>query len=620
MSEEILEKNLSAMEKWYPDFVKLIREKKDIEDDTEVFVEMSWDNEKIFRIKKGNRKLYLGGKRNAKKPVEMWRERLGKINQYSPIFLFGIGNGVYLKELIADTEENVYIVVYEPSINIFLRLLYEIDLAEIIANRPIAFIIEELNEVEYEPVMRKVLALENMTFLKEEIHPNYSEFYIEKIVDKIRILEKYVMSIKIDYNSGARFQRNMVQNVFSNMKYMCEGYHVKQIARVIPPDGVAILVSAGPSLNKNMHELKNAKNKAFILAVDTVVKPLLKNGIVPDAIVTIDPDKPVELIEMKEAEEIPIIAPATAQYTLLDHQKKAKKFFYFDGYYLPAHIYQINKKELPDAASGGSVACSGFSILYKLGFKTIILAGQDLAYTGNKSYVDGAFQEIMPEEDTTNMVMVKGNFEDKLPTELVLKVYLEWFDMYIEGIKKHHDIRVVNATEGGAFIKGTELATLHDIIEETCVKEIHYSDIIEGIKPDLSEDEKKNAVEYLHSVPQQLDEMKGHIEQIRKIYKKILKICKNGNISEKECEKQLRKIKKLTGKLLDKKEIYQLADATLSPIEFIVLSEYYYKGDDAQKEIQETARKGVLFSEVMFKCLDLMKDLAEELLASIDLK
>jgi len=620
MSEEILEKNLSAMGKWYPDFVRLIREKKDIEDDTEVFTEMSWDNEKIFQIKKGNRKLYLGGKRNAKKPVEMWRERLGKINQYSPVFLFGIGNGAYLKELIADTEESVYIIVYEPSINIFMRLLYEIDLAEAIENRPIAFIIEELNEVEYEPVLRKVLALQNMAFLKEEVHPNYREFYLEKIVEKIRALDSYIMSIKIEYNSGARFQRNMVQNVFSNMKYLCEGYHVKQIAGAIPPNGTAILVSAGPSLNKNMHELKNAKNKAFILAVDTVVKPLLKNGIIPDAIVTIDPDKPVELIEMKEAEEIPIIAPATAQYTLLDHQKKAKKFFYFDGYYLPAHIYQINEKVLPEAASGGSVACSGFSLLYKMGFKTIILAGQDLAYTGNKSYVDGAFQEIMPEEDTADMVMVKGNYEDKLPTELVLKVYLEWFEMYIEGMKKHNDVRVVNATEGGAFIKGTELATLHDIIKETCVKEINYSKIIDGLEPDLSEKERKNALEYLYSIPEQLDKMNGNAEQIRKAYKKILNICKNGRIEEKECEKQLHKIKKLIKKLVDKKELYQLADITLSPMEFIVLSEYYYKGEDEQKEIQETARKGVLFSEMMMKCFGLMKELAEELLLSIELK
>ena len=56
-----------------------------------------------------------------------------------------------------------------------------------------------------------------------------------------------------------------------------------------------ILVSAGPSLNKNIMELKKAKNKAFIVATDTAVKPLLKAGIEPDLMVMVDGEKPKRL-------------------------------------------------------------------------------------------------------------------------------------------------------------------------------------------------------------------------------------------------------------------------------------------------------------------------------------
>ena len=42
-----------------------------------------------------------------------------------------------------------------------------------------------------------------------------------------------------------------------------------------------------------------------------------------------------------------------------------------------------------DVATGGSVATNVFSLLYKIGLKTIILVGQDLALTGNKSHADG---------------------------------------------------------------------------------------------------------------------------------------------------------------------------------------------------------------------------------------
>ena len=65
MKEIIFEKNLKAMEKWYPDFADMIRNEKYDMDDTKVRVEQSWDGEKIFRIETGERRLYLGGKRNA---------------------------------------------------------------------------------------------------------------------------------------------------------------------------------------------------------------------------------------------------------------------------------------------------------------------------------------------------------------------------------------------------------------------------------------------------------------------------------------------------------------------------------------------------------------------------
>lgn len=47
-------------------------------------------------------------------------------------------------------------------------------------------------------------------------------------------------------------------------------------------DTTGIVVAAGPSLNKNINELKKAKGKSLIIAVDTALKPLLRAGIVPD--------------------------------------------------------------------------------------------------------------------------------------------------------------------------------------------------------------------------------------------------------------------------------------------------------------------------------------------------
>ena len=48
MRETIFEKNLKAMEQWYPDFADLIRQGKYQEDDTNIRTEQSQDGELIF--------------------------------------------------------------------------------------------------------------------------------------------------------------------------------------------------------------------------------------------------------------------------------------------------------------------------------------------------------------------------------------------------------------------------------------------------------------------------------------------------------------------------------------------------------------------------------------------
>ena len=115
-------------------------------------------------------------------------------------------------------------------------------------------------------------------------------------------------------------------------------------------------------------------------------------------------------------------------------------------------------------------------MLYKIGISTIILVGQDLAYTNNKSHADGTFQEIMKEENTSRFMMVEGNFEDKVPTRPDFKLFLDWYNMYIEGCKGYRgNFRVINATEGGAKIQNTEIMTLREAIDRECTKEVDLS-------------------------------------------------------------------------------------------------------------------------------------------------
>ncbi len=630
MSKKIWEKNIKALEKWYPLFAKLVQDKKnsriELENDrvqnnieeVEVMTELSWDGETIFRIEKEGRKLYLGGKRNAKEPVQIWLELLGKLNKYAPVFLFGLGNGAYLKALVKNTDKEVNIVAYEPSVHIFLSMLEKIDLSEEIEDRPVAFIVEGINESEFVPVMNKVVAVECMNFLREKIHPNYRVFYGEKILKYVKILQRFMENIRVNYNTGVLFAGDLAKNVLHNMKYICDGYSTKKLFESIPHDKPAILVAAGPSLNKNIMDLKRAKNKAFILAVDTAIKPLVKAGIIPDAFITIDPHKPLDLIEIDGAEEIPVIAPTSSHYTLIERQK-GKKIFFFDGYLIPFRIYQKNGKAFYNVSGSGSVACYGFSLLFKMGFNTIILVGQDLAYSNNRSHADGTFSEKMKEENTENMIMVKGNYEEKVPTLLNLRMYLEWFEKYIEGMKKLEKFHIINATEGGAYIEGTELMTLKDAIEETCVEEFSFETCIAEMESEFTEDERRKAVEYLHMIPEKYNEIIKNAKLLKKAYQSLEKNSKSANLNKENNLKILKRIKKYTKKCHEN-DGFQLVEMTMPSAEYIIRSEYYYEGENAAEEMQEAARKGIKYSELLQMCAELLKEMAEETLLPIPLE
>ena len=616
MSKSILEKNLEAMEKWYPAFADLIWEEHETEDPTNVMVETSWDGETIFRIEQDGRQLYLGGKRNAKEPIQIWSERVGEIHKYAPVFLFGVGSAAYLKAIIEKSSKEVNVVVYEPSIHIFMAMLENIDISKEIEDRPIAFVVKGLNEEEFEPVMRGVMTLENMSFLIEEIHPNYRGFFLEDILEKVKKVQRLVESEMVQFNTQKKLSMNMAQNILRNMKYVCEGYHTKLLLNAVSNKDAAILVAAGPSLNKNIQMLKKAKNRLFILAVDTAVKPLVKAGIKPDAFITIDAKKDLDLVEIDGAETIPVIAPATALYKIMDRQK-AKKIFYYDGYFLPYSIYFINDKVLPDVSTGGSVACSGFSLLHKLGYETIILVGQDLAFTDNKSHADGTFEDKMPTMDTEGMEMVKGNYVDKIPTRMDFRIFLNWFQEYIHDIKEANpNIRVVNATAGGAYIEGTEIRALDDIIEEVCKnvpEEINFTERIEALKSEFTEEEHKKAVDYLKNVPKDFEDMLKDAKELEKAYQKLGKIGKSGTVEKKGCLKQLKKIKKITTKIEESEE-YQLILTCIPIADYIIRSEYYFEGDTIAKETEEIARKGKLYCEVLEECMTLLKGLSEETL------
>ena len=611
----IYEENLKILAKVYPQMDKLIEEAKEThKPELEVMEEKAYTGEMILKIRKGDEEYYLNGKRNTQEPARIWVETLGVLETNSPIFIMGLGNSTYLEELVEKTENKLIIIVYEPSFQIFLKFLENVSIQRWMEKHLIIFWVNGLKGMDNK-VMRgliqNILRYEMLTYSHRLILPNYDVLFAKEAVSFMQMIHEIANNGLVQYATRMRFSSISMKNLLDNIKYLCNGYKTTQLVNVIPQDIPGIVVAAGPSLNKNIQELKKAKGRAFIIAVDTAIKPLLAKGIIPDMFAIVDGKKPLDLIHKDEAKNIPLVTDINANSEILNYHT-GMKFFYNQGYAIVERILLKADQQFGGVDTGGSVATNAFSLLYKMGLMRIILVGQDLAFTNNKSHADGTFKKKMEEEDTKGFIMVEGNVEKEVPTTATLKFYLDWYDKYITGIKENEEnFRVINATEGGAKIKNTEIMTLHEAIEQECTKEVDIQECLKKLPPMLDEKSKEWAENYLDGISDDFFALAKYAQDAKKLYRKLDRICKKKNLDSKEYISILKKIKKAINKI-EGNDMYELINESLVNAHYIILAEQFLHEDSVQEEGKEMARKGMLYTDDVAKLAKLFGEYMRE--------
>lgn len=612
------EKNLKTLAKYYPKFDELIIEaKENMDTSVKVYEEESWDgtNNKVLKVETEDKSCYLMGKRNTIDPADKWIKTLGETQVNAPVFLVGCGNYLYIKKLVEETKKKIAIVIYEPSLAVFLKFLEYVDLEYWMEKHVIVFWPDGLKDMELEKLEKLlpgILNMEKAPFSKLVVLPNYEILFGEQTVRFVGIYRDILKKAIVSNNTRNEFSTVMVKNLLSNARYLCESYKTTQLTDVIPRDIPGILVAAGPSLNKNIEELKKAKGKAFIVAVDTAIKPLIKAGVIPDMFFIVDATKPVELVQCEEARNIPLVTTLNAAYEVLDYHT-GMKFFFNEGYFFAETIFDKSGKQMGSVASGGSVATSVFSLMYKLGLKRIILVGQDLAYTDNKSHADGSFEEKASVHDTSGFIMVEGNYEEKVPTRTDFKLFLDWYNYYIKGCAEHTEgFRVINATEGGAKIENTEIMSLKDAIKQECLKEINIQECLAKLEPMLDNDAKEWVINFLKTIPAEFKHLKSEAVKLKKAYKKLDKVCDKNNIDRSEYLSILRKVQRMASGM-EKKAVYQLVEITANRAREILAQEQFLEENSLQKEGKEIARKGILYMDIVENLTAAFEKEAEEI-------
>jgi hypothetical protein len=353
----------------------------------------------------------------------------------------------------------------------------------------------------------------------------------------------------------------VAENMLRNLEFLKEGRLITDYVEQMPKDIPAIIVAAGPSLDKDIDQLKRAKGKSFIIAVDTAMRHLVKHGILPDAMVTIDAGKPISYMNLPEIQEIPLFCGLESRYDILKFHKGLKIWFN-GGPFLGKLIGRYGKKFVP-YQPGGSVATAAYAICAALEFKTIVLVGQDLAYQGDITHAGGQVHHILNEEHGVRMIEGIGGTQVKSRHDWV--IYRDWFEESIQELQKKDDPRTIDTKESGAMIHGSELMSLSDVIDQYCTRPVDISEILQSRSPMFTTEEYSQAKKEVLEYGQELQEMKKASASAEADCKEALKHLKAKKTYNTKMNRIEKNVLETTSKISEYK-VYDLLDIYMSKV------------------------------------------------------
>ena len=466
--------------------------------------------------------------------------------------VYGLGLG-YLFQ-VACANSNGTVILYEPDMNILWLACNLVDFSNDILRKNV-FIAGNFEDVSG-AIYKKSGMANTPQMLSLDTQREFNPEAFDEFVSKVQeIVGGYSLDLKYTKEKFYPSLRLLIENIPNIMKETPLA-HYKDAYK----GKTAVIVSAGPTLDRNIETLKKNRDKYILFTVGTALKTLIKNDLTPDflcIIETYNSAKQVEGINLEGVEFItePYSNPALRNY-------KYKNIYSHISANTPVNNLwaEICGENIEEYWSKGTVSYTALNSARILGFSKIILVGQDLAYIGGQCYSkDSAYKDlscelnkeknrweitakdfekfamaISPSENpderaetakrrlkalNNSLFYVKGIDGTMLPTE---SVYAAFVAPLSEFALHFNDRKYINTSLVGAQIDGYENLSLEEALKD--------SEKVE--KTELKTDFKYNIPQIKLNLEKNLDELK-----------QALKIINEGKILAAALNKELERTK-----------------------------------------------------------------------------
>ncbi|ECR9567655.1 motility associated factor glycosyltransferase family protein [Campylobacter jejuni] len=397
---------------------------------------------------------------------------LEKTHRYPFACIYGIGNALLIKNL---SKHYKHLFVFESEIELFILALSTIDLSEELCSGKIYLI-----DIKEERVDIQLLILFDMKDMFEylslyEMFVNnvyYKKFYEDIWHKADELCEKNIKIVIRNLGLNLTISFQCYSHLLQNIPSMLGSIPFQRILseRKNKFDN-AIVVSAGPSLTKQLPLLKAYQDKAVVFCADGALSMLEKEGVVPDYVTNLDcRDLAMKFFQNKGKLKQSIIALECATHPNVVRSLKAENCMIV---LRNKALYQrFNLNDFGYIDTGTHVSHFSYTLALALGFKNIIMIGQDLAFDeeGNSHSKGFSYGEQFSGEKTvpTLKTQAYGGKGEVL-------THITWNDyrVKLEYLFACNDqkAKFYNATEGGARINFTEELSFKECCEKLLTKE-----------------------------------------------------------------------------------------------------------------------------------------------------
>ena len=396
----------------------------------------------------------------------------------------GFGAGYHIAELAQRLSKTGVIVIFEPDLELLRAMFERIDMRKWLSKAIIIWLHDPADRAAVSTALSgaESIIAQGVQFID---HSANRQRLGKDGNDFAQMLSDYVNTAKTTLLTTLVRAADTIRNLLGNVDHYALGPGVLPLKNAAT-DRTAFVVSAGPSLRKNIEQLAqpSVREHCIIIAVQTVLKPLLAAGIKPHFVTSLDyheiSKRFYEGLSRDDVEGITLVADAKAHPVILDSfpgMVRCCEATFLD------ELLGNESRDMGKLSNGATVAHLAFYLAEYLGCSTIAMIGQDLGFTDGLYYSPGtAIHDVWgPELNQFNTIEMmewqrivrhrvhlherQDQHGRTIFTDTQMLTYLQQFE---RDFAKAADagVKVIDASEGGVQKQHTQSQPLEDVLTQ----------------------------------------------------------------------------------------------------------------------------------------------------------